>query len=403
MTHQYKIALVKSGVYTDGGVSSVCQFLYQLLSSDKRFDVQLISLETDYNNPSNLRILSPKSWFQKNRITDYTWNGIPVKHIGAIFSELEFLRYMSRNEITNLLDQYDLVQVVAGCPAIANVVSSISKPICLQMATLASLERKYVLQKANLFKKVYGNLMLPFVSRVEQQALKRVDHIFADTEYTKQAILPYTDASKISIDTIGVNIQKFRPCSEEQRSDDYILSVGRLGDPRKNIALLFDAYALLRQRLPDTPKLILAGKTTPSQADWAKARDLGISKHVEVITGPSLDKLIELYQNAAFYVLSSSEEGLGIVLLEALACATPVISTRCGVPNSIVSNEIGFLIPVGDTKALVDRMFWMLQNPKQRRMMGKAGRKMVESRFANEVVGKKYFDVYDKLLKENLI
>jgi len=105
-----------------------------------------------------------------------------------------------------------------------------------------------------------------------------------------------------------------------------------------------------------------------------------------------------LYQNAVVFVLTSDEEGLGIVLLEAMACATPVISTRCGGPNTVVSDEVGFLTPVGDAQSLAERILWMLQNPEQRRRMGQAGRNLVEARFSNEVVGKKYQDVYDKLL-----
>ena len=398
MPQQYKIALVKQGPYNGGGVSSVCWFLYQMISSVERYDVQLLSLETAYNNPINVRLLSPKSWFRGVQIIEYTWHNIPAKHVGARFSELEFQRYMPCRPLTDLLNQFDLVQVVAGGPATANVVRNVAKPVCLFMATLVRLERKSILQKANFPRKVYGHMMLPIVSRVERQALNRVDHVFAETEYTRQAILPYVDASKVSIDTIGVDTQQFRPISEEQRTNDYILSVGRFADARKNIAMLFEAYALLRQRMPEAPRLILAGKTAPLHAAWARAKELDNAEHIVVKKDVSFDELVALYQNASVYVLSSDEEGLGIVLLESMACATPVISTRCGGPASVVSAKTGFLTPVGDAQRLAERLLWMLQNPEQRRNMGQAGRQMVESRFSNEVVGKKYLDVYDKLL-----
>lgn len=399
MPRRYKIALVKQGKYgDDGGISSVCRFLYRTIASVERYEVQLLSLETAYNAPVNVRLLSPKSWFRGIQIVGYTWQDIPAKHVGMCFSELEFQRYMPHRLLTDLLNRFDLIQVVAGGPATANVVSHTAKPACLFMATLARLERKSILQKASFPRKLNGHMMLPIVSRIERQALSRVEHVFAETEYTRQAILPYVEAAKVTIDTIGVDTQRFQPVSEKQRTNDYILSVGRFADARKNAALLFEAYALLRQRISAVPRLILAGQTAPAPAAWARARDLGITDHIAVKQGVSFDELIALYQNAAVYVLSSDEEGLGIVLLEAMACATPVISTRCGGPDSVVSDQVGFLIPIGDAPALAERLLWMLQNPERRRHMGRAGRQMVEVRFSNEVVGRKYLTVYDKLL-----
>lgn len=402
MLQRYKIALVKSGMFTSGGVSSVCWFLYQTISSINYYDVDLFSLETSYNSSSNVRLLSPKSWNRGIQITEYAWHNIPVKHVGACFSEFEFQRYMPRSPLTELLNRYDLIQIVAGSPATANVVRNTSKPVCLFMATLARLERKSIIQKANFPRKVYGHMVLPIVSKVERQALSQVDHVFAETEYTRQAILPYVHASKISIDTIGVDTHQFHPISEKQRDNDYILSVGRFADARKNVALLFDAYALLRQCMPDAPKLILAGKTGPTPAAWAKAGELGITEHIVVKKDVSFEELIELYQNAAVYALSSDEEGLGIVLLEAMACATPVVSTRCGGPDSVISDQVGFLTPIGDAEAMADRILWMLQNPEKRRRMGQAGREMIEARFSNEMVGQKYLEVYDRLLGVNV-
>lgn len=401
MPDKLRIAMVKNGLYSQGGVSTVCRFLYESVSSTERYDIALFSLETAQSASINVRLLSPESWTQGIQISGYYWHDLPVTHVGVCCSELEFQRYRPRQVLTDLLNQYDLVQVIAGSPAAANVASNVAKPMCVFMATLVKLERKPILQRASLLRKIHGQIMLPIVSNIERQALRRADHVFAETAYTRQAILPFIDAAKISIDTIGVDTQQFRPIDEEQRIDNYILSVGRFDDARKNVVLLFEAYAALRQRRPDAPRLILAGKTAPPPAAWAKARELGIADQVEVQQGVSHEELVKLYQQAALYVLSSDEEGLGIVLLEAMACATPVVATRCGGPDSVVSSEVGFLTPVGDAGALADRMAWLLQNPVQRRQMGQAGRRMVEKRFANEVVGQKYLSVYDQLLGAN--
>jgi glycosyltransferase involved in cell wall biosynthesis len=401
MPDKFRIAMVKNGLYSQGGVSSVCRFLYERVSSIEHYEIDLFSLETAYSAPINVRLLSPKSWTQGIRVFEYYWNDVPVTHIGVCCSEFELQRYMPRRVLTDLLSQYDLIQVVAGSPATANVTSHVTKPICLFMATLVKLERKPILQRASLIRKIHGYTMLPIVSNIERQALRRADHVFAETAYIRQAILPYVDDAKISIDTIGVDTQQFRPIAEEQRTDNYILSVGRFDDARKNVTLLFEAYAALRQRTPNAPRLVLAGKTAPPPTVWARVRELGIADQVEMQQGVPYEALVKLYQNAALYVLSSDEEGLGIVLLEAMSCATPVVATQCGGPDSVVSSDVGFLTPVGDASALADRMAWLLYNPVQRRQMGQAGRRMVEKRFANEVVGQKYLGIYDQLLGRN--
>jgi glycosyltransferase involved in cell wall biosynthesis len=311
-------------------------------------------------------------------------------------TEFEFQRYMPRRKLTHFLNQFDLIQVVSGSPVIANVAKDVDVPVCLFAATMINLERGSMLRRSKWLKKIYGCLMLPIVSKLEKQALKHVDHIFAETIYTKQALEPFFSEEKFTIDSVGIDIQRFKP--NQQRSDDYILCTGRLSDPRKNVAMLFAAYALVRRQMVNAPRLVLAGISGPSDFDWEFARELGILDHVKFHLEVPKAELVDLYQNAAVYVLSSDEEGLGIVLLEAMACATPVISTRCGGPDSVVSNDVGFLTPVGDSQVMADRILWMLRNPEQRRLMGQAGRQMVESRFSNEVVGKKYLDVYDRLL-----
>jgi D-inositol-3-phosphate glycosyltransferase len=398
-----KIAIIYPyrNYYGGCGIISVVNFILSACAKSRIYQAEIITIANNYNDLYSIRLLSPKSWFQGICVSQYQWNNMNAQRIGVLFSELEFQRYQPNRKLTQLIEQYDLVQVVSGSPALANLARNIGKPVCLQMATLVRLERKTTLQKAKFLRKIYGYFMLPIVSKIEKQALSKMDHIFVDTEYTRQAILPYVDASKITIDTIGVDIQVFRPLTENQRSDDYILSVGRFDDLRKNVEILFKAYALLRDDMADAPKLVLAGKTLPDRSAWNLARDLGIEKHIEIKEDVSIDELVSLYQNAVVYILSSDEEGLGIVLLEAMACATPVISTKCGGPNSVVSTDVGFLTPIGDARVMAERMKWMIQNPEKRREMGQAGRKMVELRFSNEVVGKKFLDVYDRLLNIN--
>jgi glycosyltransferase involved in cell wall biosynthesis len=108
-----------------------------------------------------------------------------------------------------------------------------------------------------------------------------------------------------------------------------------------------------------------------------------------------------VYRQASLFVLSSNEEGLGIVILEAMASGLPVVGTRCGGPETcVVEGETGYLVPVGDAEALARSMQVLLEDRALGQQMGKAGRMLVESRFSIEAAGRPFLEVYDRLLSE---
>jgi glycosyltransferase involved in cell wall biosynthesis len=113
----------------------------------------------------------------------------------------------------------------------------------------------------------------------------------------------------------------------------------------------------------------------------------------------SFQELVELYRHASLYVVSSDEEGLGLTILEAMACGRPVVSTRCGGPETtVVDNETGHLVPVNDASALAKASLSILSSPTKSDQMGRRGRERVERHFSAEATGQRFIDVYDQLL-----
>lgn len=128
-----------------------------------------------------------------------------------------------------------------------------------------------------------------------------------------------------------------------------VLAVGRLV-PQKDFATLLRAFARLRAERE--ARLLLVGEGPERPRLEALVRDLGLAKDVEL--AGFVDDVAVLMADASLLALSSAWEGLPTVLVEALACGTPVVATDCpsGPREILEGGRWGALVPVGDDAAL---------------------------------------------------
>lgn len=147
----------------------------------------------------------------------------------------------------------------------------------------------------------------------------------------------------------------------EDKALPVILNVGELF-PRKGQDTLLRAFALTRLTVP--ARLVILGTLIqPTHRDLQDLADsLGIGAHVAFL-GRQENPFQFMFQSDAF-VLSSREEGFGLVLIEAMACGCPVISTDCphGPNEIIIPEESGLLVPVDDPEAMAAAMVRVLTN-----------------------------------------
>ena len=382
---------------TNGGcVPAVARFLYRVIAESGRYQPELISLATSMLDQSSVRLLSPASYLRGPRIVGGVWEEKPFLHAGAFLAEFEFQRYRPRRALTKLLNGYDLIQVVAGTPAWALVGKHVIRPVVLQVATLAPVERGTVLANRSGIDGLWLRWMTKVTSRLDIISLRYVESVFVENEWMYSHLREYVNPSKVVLAPLGVDTHLFNP--GVYREESYILAVGRFGDPRKNVKMLFEAYYHLRQAMPQSPRLMLVGQTLPSRADLDLSVSLGIADYVDIKVDATVEELAEIYRNAALFVLSSDEEGLGIVILEAMASGIPVVSTRSGGPETIiVDGKTGCLTPGGDARAMTKTIQPLLADASLRRRMGEAGRRLVEEHFSLEAAGKVYLEKYDEL------
>jgi glycosyltransferase involved in cell wall biosynthesis len=139
-----------------------------------------------------------------------------------------------------------------------------------------------------------------------------------------------------------------------------VVAAGRL-EGQKNFPLLLDAFARLRQRRP--ARLLILGDGDKRAQLKAQAQALRIPDDVALpgfVANP-----YAAFARAALFVLSSDYEGLPTVLIEALACGCPVVSTDCpsGPAEILDGGRFGELVPVRDAPALAAAMARTLDHP----------------------------------------
>lgn len=148
-----------------------------------------------------------------------------------------------------------------------------------------------------------------------------------------------------------------------------ILAAGSL-EPRKDFATLVRAFARLRER--HDARLVILGAGSEHDRLMALATELGVDMAVRL---PGFDpNPYRWMARAAVFALSSRHEGSGAVLVEALACGTPVVATDCpSGPSEILDNgRFGPLVPVGDPYALADAIAAMVAEPTSSTLMQEA-------------------------------
>ncbi len=196
-----------------------------------------------------------------------------------------------------------------------------------------------------------------FVPRI----LRSSKVVVTDSEYTRRAVIDRygLPSGQVRVVYPGYNPDVYYQSdglSSHSRSNkgEYVLYVGNLL-PHKNVLRLLDAVAILRRRRP--VRLVIRGEGRPAYARAVRARveTLGLDEAVS-IRGYTTEKTMrDLYTGAACLVLPSLGEGFGLPVLEAMACGTPVVTTRvASIPE--VAGDAAILVDAHDAIALADAL-----------------------------------------------
>lgn len=159
-----------------------------------------------------------------------------------------------------------------------------------------------------------------------------------------------SEPARLHVMRNGVDLHRFRPLPQAQMRTELgidgaplLLSVGHLIE-RKGHHVAIDALAALQATHPGA-RLVIAGEGEERERLLQRARERGVADQVRLVGSVPNTDLLRWYSAADALVLASSREGWANVLLEAMACGTPVVATRIwGTPEVVATDAVGRLV-----------------------------------------------------------
>ena len=174
----------------------------------------------------------------------------------------------------------------------------------------------------------------------------------------------------------GARLERFWPCAtqvSDQQPEFRVLFVGSAG-PRKGFLDLLKAFTLLQH---PRKKLTLIGSLSTEAQSYLKGTD---QPSVEFLGSVPNAQLRAHYSRASVFVLPSIEEGLAMVMGEAMACGCPVIaSTNTGASDLFTDGTEGFIVPIRSPELIADRLQQLADAPELRHRMGRAALMRVQT------------------------
>lgn len=237
------------------------------------------------------------------------------------------------------------------------------------------------------------------LSKKAVEDINRLDRMVAVSQATKNFhVAQGMAAAKISVIHNGVDLQVFKPsrASEESKiktelgiphDSPALLFVGQIG-MRKGVDVLLDVFEIIGRKFPDCRLIIVGQRHSAKQEAIDYESNLVNRSQSGALSGKihwlhRRDDMPEIYPGVDLLLHPARQEPLGRVILEAVSCGLPVLTTHVGGSPEILGGIDSFdlLCPVDDVDAMACRAVELLQNADLRQSIGNALREMALRRF----------------------
>jgi glycosyltransferase involved in cell wall biosynthesis len=234
-------------------------------------------------------------------------------------------------------------------------------------------------------------------ARAEQRSVVRADRVLTVSEIAHLRLVEIygVPAARTAVVPPPFDGARWHQALTEARGDAMphpptVLCVAHLY-PRKNVSSLIRAAAALRDRVPDL-RVEVVGDGPERRRLARLVRSLGLERIVHLVGHVDYSALAAAYARCSVFCLPSRQEGFGLVFLEAMAAAKPIVACRGTAAEEIVQENVsGLLVSQNDGAALSEALERLLGDDGLRRRLGEAGPRQVAA-YAPEVIARRFVD-----------
>lgn len=374
-----KICLYSHFFYPNiGGVEKLTYLLAKFLSSEKKFDVTLVTMmpsEGDLNFPFKVvrkpSILTLQKIIMNSNIIHMQGFNLPCFIFGKIYGKPIIWNHQG----------YDL-----SCPKYIGWNSD--------YCTFGLTKCYKCLRIDHSYKYTFGFITMLYIRRI---CMGLVDAHVSPSRY----VLRNECIENGILIPNCVDSDLYRPFSHPDiTSPPRLLFIGRL-IKEKGAHILVKAVKRCIEKGVNV-NLVIVGDGYQRTDLENLVKELGLENTV-IFLGSIFeeDDLIKEIQNSTAVVVPTlNAEPFGIVALEAMSCAKPVLASKSGGLTEILQ-EIGVLIKSNDEKKLADEIMKLILNPERGEELGRKGRKIVLEKYDFRKIGKMYISMYTKLIENS--
>jgi glycosyltransferase involved in cell wall biosynthesis len=375
MSNSPKVCVATIDPSQVGGVTTMKEYFCKMAERNG-FEPYIAFFPLDPNLSIRLKNFFSESNIKRLIEGDYI--GFNSYSIGSIFPEFEFLHYLSSYKLwRKIIDDADICFAVSGTNQCCLPYVLAKKKFSCWIATTYFEDRKQNMISFTPIQKILNIISFPFITFFEGLIFKRANKILVLSKYTKDMILKKykIDESKIIIVPSPIDTSVFSP-NRNDHNGIRILFVGRINDPRKNVSMLMHAFNKLAYERRDV-ELWLVGEE-PSENLRNLVSQLGILDKVKYFKDVPHDEIVNFYQSCDIFALPSYQEGLGIVVLEAMSCGLPVVSTKCGGPEWLLQDgENALMVENNNINAFASKLLMIIDDMGLRLKVGLKARETI--------------------------
>ena len=251
---------------------------------------------------------------------------------------------------------------------------------------------------------IKGNFKMALAKLLYRISLPKSEKIFFENKDDQQLFLKSKLVTQNNIDLLpgsGVDLTNFYPCRDKaNRTTGFVfLMICRILT-YKGVYQYIEAARRVKAKYTDVKIQLLGPIIKNHEAAISRERLNRWIRKGDVDYLEEVSDVRPYIEAADSIVLPSFREGLPKTLLEAAAMAKPIIATNVPGCNEVVEDKVnGLLCKVKDVEDLVEKMIWMIEQPKEDRdAMGAASRRIAEIKFDEQIVIHKYIDAVENLI-----